>query len=81
VDVQERGPYRFWHHEHRFRSDGDVTVVQDYVDYAPPLGLLGRLANRLLIARELRGIFGYRSDAIRLRFGDAPPAGAARGVS
>ncbi len=72
VDVQERGPYRHWHHEHVFRADGDSTLVEDTVDYAPPFGPLGRLANRLLIARELRRIFGYRSDAIRLRFGDAP---------
>jgi uncharacterized protein len=72
VDVQERGPYRAWHHEHLFRAEGDSTVVEDYVDYAPPLGPLGRLVNRLMIARELRGIFGYRSDAIRLRFGHTP---------
>ena len=42
----------------RSSADGDSTVVKDYVDYAPPLGPLGRLANGLLIAREPRSIFG-----------------------
>lgn len=69
VDVQERDPYRRWRHEHRFRTDGDRTVVEDLVDYVPPLGPLGRLANELFADRQLRSIFGYRADAIRLRFG------------
>ena len=37
--------------------------------YAPPLGPLGRIANRLMIENELRGIFAFRAEAIELRFG------------
>ncbi|MGB7218555.1 MAG: TIGR01777 family oxidoreductase [Vicinamibacterales bacterium] len=69
VDVQEIGPYRVWKHEHTFRADGTRTVMEDRVWYAPPLGVLGRIAHRLFIASALRGIFQYRSDVIRLRFG------------
>ena len=69
VDVQEAGPYTFWRHEHRFRTDGPRTVVEDHVVYIPPFGVLGRMAHRLLIAPALRRIFQYRSDIIRLRFG------------
>ncbi len=71
VDLQEAGPYRFWWHEHRFHADGGRTVMEDRVYYAPPLGILGRLANRLLIVPTLRKIFQYRGDVIRLRFGVA----------
>jgi ligand-binding SRPBCC domain-containing protein len=70
IDSQERGPYASWWHEHRFRAVGDRTVMEDCVYYAPPLGILGRLANRLFIAAQLRAIFAYRSDVIRLRFGE-----------
>lgn len=69
VDVQEIGPYRVWKHEHTFRAEGTRTVMEDRVWYAPPLGVLGRIAHRLFIASTLRGIFQYRSDVIRLRFG------------
>jgi ligand-binding SRPBCC domain-containing protein len=69
VDQQERGPYRSWYHEHAFRAEGTSTVMEDRVYYAPPLSLLGRLANRLFIAPTLRRIFQYRADVIRLRFG------------
>ena len=69
VDSQIRGPYRCWYHEHHFEAAGEQTVMTDRVWYAPPLGPLGRLTNRLFIAPMLRRIFGYRTAAIRLRFG------------
>ena len=69
VDLQEAGPYRLWWHEHTFQADGARTVMEDCVYYAPPLGILGRLANRFFIVPTLRKIFQYRGDVIRLRFG------------
>ncbi len=69
VDRQEIGPYKLWWHEHLFSGDGDRTIMEDRVYYAPPLGVIGRLANRLFIAPALRAIFQYRNDVIRLRFG------------
>lgn len=73
VDLQEAGPYRSWWHEHAFRADGAVTVMEDRVCYTPPLGVLGRLANRLFIQPTLKRIFRYRADVIQLRFGTADP--------
>ncbi len=75
VDTQQAGPYRLWWHEHAFRAEDGCTVMDDRVLYTPPLGLLGRLANRLFIAPEVARIFRYRSSVIRLRFGIAPPPG------
>jgi ligand-binding SRPBCC domain-containing protein len=69
IDVQESGPYRCWWHKHTFSAAGNQTVMEDHVYYAPPLGALGRHANRWFIVPRLRQIFGYRSDVIRLRFG------------
>ena len=69
ADLQEKGPYRFWWHEHTFQADGRRTVMEDRVYYTPPLGLFGRLANRVFIRSTLRKIFQYRGDVIRLRFG------------
>lgn len=71
VDAQHRGPYRCWWHEHHFEADGDTTLMEDRVYYTPPLGLLGRLSNRLFVRRMLGEIFSYREQAIGLRFGRA----------
>jgi ligand-binding SRPBCC domain-containing protein len=72
VDVQEHGPYHSWWHEHVFRADGDRTIVEDRVCYAPPLpGAAGNLVNQVVVAPMLRRIFAYRGDVIRRRFNEA----------
>ena len=57
VDVQIKGPYRFWHHRHRFSEVDNGALVVDEVDYAPPGG---RLIDRLFVRRDLRNIFSFR---------------------
>ncbi|MGB0097400.1 MAG: SRPBCC family protein [Solirubrobacteraceae bacterium] len=64
VDRQLRGPYRLWHHRHGFAAAGDGTVVRDHVNYALPLGMLGELAHRALVRRDLTRIFGFRQAAV-----------------
>lgn len=70
VDCQLRGPYRAWYHQHTFEPAGRGTVMVDRVWYAPPLGVLGLLAQWLFIGRQLRQIFGHRHQCARFRFGD-----------
>jgi ligand-binding SRPBCC domain-containing protein len=64
VDRQLRGPYGLWHHRHTFVDSDAGTVMQDEVHYAAPLGVLGELAQPLLLERDLRRIFDYRRDAV-----------------
>ena len=61
VDVQVRGPYRLWHHTHRFEPVDGGTLMRDVVRYALPFGLLGRLAHAWLVKADLEAIFDYRA--------------------
>ena len=70
VDSQSKGPYASWWHEHSFVEEGGSTRMKDRVYYSPPAGILGRIANEVFIADELKRVFGYRASVIRLRFGD-----------
>jgi ligand-binding SRPBCC domain-containing protein len=36
VDVQTRGPYRYWRHEHLFEEVAGGTICRDTVDYVVP---------------------------------------------
>lgn len=64
VDRAVRGPFSLWHHRHRFSASGEGTIVSDEVHYAPPLGALGEIADRLVVARDLDQIFAYRRQAV-----------------
>lgn len=65
VDVQVRGPYRWWHHEHRFEDLGNSTSVIDEVEYAPRGG---RLIHALFVKRDLDCIFDFRQQTLAAVF-------------
>jgi ligand-binding SRPBCC domain-containing protein len=69
VDEQRIGPYSLWHHEHHLKSIPGGTIMQDIVNYAPPLGFLGSLANKVFIRRMLKEIFDYRTIKLEEKFG------------
>jgi ligand-binding SRPBCC domain-containing protein len=65
ADEQKAGPYAYWRHEHRFKADGNITVMNDEVMYALPLGFIGRLAHGLIVEDKLRDVFNFRGKAIK----------------
>jgi ligand-binding SRPBCC domain-containing protein len=68
VDVQAKGPYKLWHHTHRFSEVEGGTSIVDIVRYALPFGPLGVLVNRLQVARDLEHIFDYRARRVQALF-------------
>ena len=57
VDVQEKGPFASWRHEHLF-FEGRLL---DRVTYEVPLAMVGgRLADRALVRPDLQRMFEYR---------------------
>ena len=70
VDLQVKGPYRRWHHEHRFVSENGGTRIYDEVQYDLPFGLLGSLAHRFKVKHDVETIFAFRKQAVRTIFED-----------
>lgn len=68
VDEQRVGPYRLWHHQHILIPREDGVLMKDIVSYQPPLGVLGRLANTLVIQKKLDAIFAYRTRVLEKIF-------------
>lgn len=64
VDEQRKGPYTLWRHRHTFEESDGGVLMTDVVEYAIPLGPLGRIANALFVAREVRRIFAFRFKAV-----------------
>jgi hypothetical protein len=69
VDVQLKGPYKLWHHEHRFAAEGSGTRISDEVQYALPFGPLGLIAHRLKVKKDVETIFAYRKEVVTRLFG------------
>ena len=65
VDVQTRGPYRMWRHEHTFASCDQGTLVTDRVRYVVPGG---RLVASLFVTPDVRRIFDYRAAQLQAIF-------------
>jgi ligand-binding SRPBCC domain-containing protein len=69
VDEQRVGPYKVWHHEHFLEQHEGFVRMKDRITYVPPFGVLGAIANRLIIRKSLRDIFTYRKLAMVQKFG------------
>ncbi len=69
VDDQRVGPYAIWHHEHHFTAIKGGVKMTDKLTYAVPYGIIGRLANKILVAKEVQKVFTYREKAINDLFG------------
>jgi ligand-binding SRPBCC domain-containing protein len=64
ADVQQKGPFKRWHHRHEFlaenRNGVDGTLVGDRIEYEVGFGALGVVANSLFIAGQMRHTFAER---------------------
>jgi hypothetical protein len=65
IDIQIKGPYRRWHHEHVFVPRDNGTLCIDHVRYAVPGGLL---VDRLFVRRDVENIFEFRSERLLALF-------------
>ena len=69
VDEQRFGPYKFWHHKHKFEIiDGGIKAI-DILDYALPLSIVGEFFHPFFIKPKLEEIFKYREKKLIEIFG------------
>ena len=71
VDVQLKGPYKLWRHQHTFTADRGGTTISDHVDYLLPMGPLGQIVHALLVRKDVQQIFDFRRRKMQDLFGSA----------
>jgi ligand-binding SRPBCC domain-containing protein len=72
TDVQRKGPYSYWSHKHIFMEVKGGIEMTDELEYAMPLGQVGRLAHFLFVGREVKSIFDYRFHVLEKYFKKKP---------
>jgi ligand-binding SRPBCC domain-containing protein len=72
-DVQEKGPFKSFHHRHELVAEernGIVgTVVRDLIEYEVGFGVIGEWAQRFFVARKFEKTFEYRQQALEKLLG------------
>lgn len=64
-DAMVRGVFAWMHHDHRFEERAGTTVMHDDFVYAAPLGILGRLADVLVVERHMRAFLVERARLLK----------------
>ena len=64
-DSMVRGRFVAFEHDHFFEPTGQGTRMRDVVEFASPLGPLGRVVDRLLLGRYLERLLRRRNEGIK----------------
>ena len=68
IDEQRFGPYKFWHHLHKFVDLDGQVLMYDEVNFKLPFGFIGRLFYPLVVKPKLERIFNYRKEVLEELF-------------
>jgi len=70
IDLQVRGPYALWLHQHAFQpTPTGGTDCRDRVIYRLPLPAVGRIIHATVVRRQLLEIFRFRRKVIGQHLG------------
>ena len=65
-DVQIKGPFTYYRHEHRMVPIGaNRSVLHDHIRFALPLGMAGRLLGKWIMMSKFERLFSYRHEVTR----------------
>ncbi len=64
-DSMVSGAFERFDHDHYFEIEGDGTLIKDFFDFDSPLGILGNIADFLLVESHLQEMLEERNDLIK----------------
>jgi ligand-binding SRPBCC domain-containing protein len=83
ADVQDKGPFKSWHHRHELREEKRAgvsgTLVHDVIDYDVGFGFVGAIGNALFIRRQMKSTFAERQQTLPQLLAGIENHGAHRG--
>ena len=59
-----KGPFGAWNHQHTFENDGDVTIVNDNVEYKLPFHIFTGWSAPFSVKPRMVQMFRYRTDIV-----------------
>lgn len=65
VDEMEKGIFKRFRHEHLFKEFENKTIMVDVFDYESPLGILGKIADKLFLEKYMKSLLEKRNETIK----------------
>lgn len=65
VDVMVKGAFHSFTHTHEFFEESGGTMMVDTFAYQSPLGLLGRMADRLFLENYMKSFIKFRAHELK----------------
>lgn len=66
VDEQRFGPYKLWHHLHKFEAVEGGVLITDIVHFKLPFPLFQSITYKIFVKRNLKKIFTHRESQLDL---------------
>jgi ligand-binding SRPBCC domain-containing protein len=61
TDLMISGPMKYFRHERTFSQPcASLTELKDHLEYEPPFGMIGRLADKISVKKMMEDMFEYR---------------------
>jgi ligand-binding SRPBCC domain-containing protein len=64
-DEQVKGAFKYFTHDHYFEATNDGVIMKDIFDFEAPLGVLGKLANWLVLTQYMTNLLKKRNAIIK----------------
>lgn len=64
-DEQVRGIFKFMTHDHYFQEEDGFVVMNDTFVFESPLGIFGKIADKLFLTRYMTGLLQKRNQTIK----------------
>jgi len=65
IDEMIEGRFRSFKHIHEFTETDGLTMMRDTVEWTSPLGILGKIGDRLVIRRHLTSLVSGRNARLK----------------
>lgn len=65
TDEMEEGKFKFFRHQHFFKTENGVTIMTDNLEYATPFGIFGYLFNTLILKKHLTKFLLARNETLK----------------
>ncbi len=65
ADEMVSGAFHSFRHEHHFKKERELTIMTDIFDFRSPLGILGRIADRLFLENYMTKLLEKRNREIK----------------